>query len=93
MKSMTTSALSVMIGIAAIGLVAIFPTISRAHCDTLDGPVVTEAKVALEKGDVKPVLKWVKTENEDEIKAHPTFQWVYTRYSGLGIMSMMTRAL
>jgi len=44
MKSMTTSALSVMIGIAAISLGAIFPTISRAHCDTLDGPVVTEAK-------------------------------------------------
>ena len=69
MKSMMTSALSVMIGTAAIGLVAIFPTISRAHCDTLDGPVVTEAKVALEKGDVTPVLKWVKTENEDEIKS------------------------
>jgi hypothetical protein len=68
MKSMTTSALSVMIGIAAIGLGAIFPTISRAHCDTLDGPVVTEAKVALEKGDVTPVLKWVKAEYEDEIK-------------------------
>ena len=68
MKSMTTSALSVMIGIAAIGLGAIFPTISRAHCDTLDGPVVTEAKVALEKGDVTPVLKWVKAENEDKIK-------------------------
>jgi hypothetical protein len=68
MKSMTTSALSVMIGIVAIGLGAIFPTISRAHCDTLDGPVVTEAKVALEKGDVTPVLKWVKAEYEDEIK-------------------------
>ena len=51
MKSMKTSALSVMIGIAAIGLGAIFPTISRAHCDTLDGPVVTEARVALEKGE------------------------------------------
>ena len=68
MKSMTTSVLSVMIGIAAIGLGAIFPTISRAHCDTLDGPVVTEARVALEKGDVTPVLKWVKIKNEDEIK-------------------------
>src|SRR5512137_76552 len=68
MKRMTISVLSVMFGIAAIGLGAIFPTISRAHCDTLDGPVVTEARVALEKGDVTPVLKWVKAENEDEIK-------------------------
>jgi hypothetical protein len=56
-----------MIGIAVISLGVIFPTISRAHCDTLDGPVVTEAKVALEKGDVTPVLKWVKAKNEDEI--------------------------
>lgn len=68
MKSMTTSALSVVVGIVAIGLGAIFPTISRAHCDALDGPVVTDAKVALEKGDVTPALKWVKAENEDEMK-------------------------
>ncbi|HSN22983.1 MAG TPA: DUF6448 family protein, partial [Methylomicrobium sp.] len=68
MKDMTTSALSVVIGIVAISLGVIFPTISRAHCDTLDGPVVTEARVALEKGDVTPVLKWVKAENENEIK-------------------------
>ena len=63
MKSTTTSTLSVMVGIAAIGLGAIVPTISRAHCDTLDGPVVTEAKVALEKGHVTPVLKWVKKDS------------------------------
>ena len=40
-----------------------------AHCDTLDGPVVIEAIEALKKGDVTPVLKWVKKEHEDEIKA------------------------
>jgi len=34
------------------------PNISGAHCDTLEGPVVKAAKVALEKGDVTPVLKW-----------------------------------
>jgi hypothetical protein len=67
-RKMTTSVLGVMAGIAAIGLGTIFPTISRAHCNTLDIPVVTEAKAALEKGDVTPVLKWVKAENEDEIK-------------------------
>jgi len=38
-----------------------------AHCDTLDGPVVQAAKKALEKGDVTPVLKWVKNEHEEEI--------------------------
>ena len=39
-----------------------------AHCDTLDGPVVKTARAALEKGDVTPILKWVKKENEAEIR-------------------------
>jgi len=39
------------------------------HCDTMAGPVIVEAKAALEKGDVTPVLKWVSKENETEIKA------------------------
>ena len=40
-----------------------------AHCDTMDGPVVAAARIALEKGDVSPVLKWVRPENEKEIRA------------------------
>jgi hypothetical protein len=39
-----------------------------AHCDTLDGPVVTLARQALEKGDVKIVLPWVAAEKEGEIR-------------------------
>lgn len=50
------------------------PTYSAAHCDTLDGPVVSEAKVALDTGNVTPVLKWVKKDDEQEIKT--TFQKV-----------------
>jgi len=38
---------------------ALAPRTGYAHCDTLDGPVVTAAKAALEKGDVTGVLKWV----------------------------------
>lgn len=44
------------------------PRIAGSHCDTLAGPVVTTAKAALEKGDVTPVLKWVKKEHEGEIR-------------------------
>jgi len=44
-------------------------TTSHAHCDTMDGPVVTEARAALEAGDVTPLLKWVGPEYEDEIRA------------------------
>ncbi len=39
-----------------------------AHCDTLDGPVVTDAKTALAKKDLTPVLKWIKPDHEAELK-------------------------
>lgn len=39
-----------------------------AHCDTLDGPVVRDAKTALAKKDITPVLKWIKPELEAELK-------------------------
>ena len=40
-----------------------------AHCDTADGPVIAAANVALAKGDITPVLKWVNPEAESEIRA------------------------
>lgn len=46
----------------------IFPGTSLAHCDTLDGPVVATARVALENGDITPLLKWVRQDDEMEIK-------------------------
>jgi hypothetical protein len=39
-----------------------------AHCDSLDGPVVKDARVALDAKDVTPVLKWVSQEKEGEIR-------------------------
>jgi len=46
----------------------IIPSFVNAHCDTLDGPVVATAKVALENGDLTPVLKWVKKGDEQDIR-------------------------
>ena len=40
-----------------------------AHCDTLDGPVVATARAALNKGDVTPLLKWVRPDEEKKIQA------------------------
>ncbi|MBC8232135.1 hypothetical protein H8E77_21530 [bacterium] len=40
----------------------------NAHCDTINGPVVKDARIALEKEDIKPVLKWLRKENEKEIR-------------------------
>jgi len=54
---------------ASSGLLLLVPTTAVAHCDTMGGPVVKTAQAALDKGDVTPVLKWVKPDNEAEIVA------------------------
>jgi hypothetical protein len=56
------------VSVIIAGLVAALSLQVWAHCDTMDGPVVTAAKLALEKGEVTPVLKWIKAENEREIR-------------------------
>ena len=43
--------------------------LAQAHCDTLDGPVVVDARKALERGDLSPVLKWVSKEAEAEVRS------------------------
>ncbi len=63
-----TSSLEKIILLALCVLIWCIPANARAHCDTLDGPVVTTAKAALEKGEVTPVLKWVRKGDEKEIK-------------------------
>ena len=62
--------LGVLLGsLAVAGLMVLTSSKAAAHCDTLDGPVVKEAKTALDKGDVTPLLKCVKKDNEEELKA------------------------
>ena len=50
-----------------IGL-SLNPKFSFAHCDTMDGPVIADARTALEKADITPILKWVKPDFESEIR-------------------------
>lgn len=38
------------------------------HCDTMDGPVVKAAKMALEAGNVNLILPWVPKKAEAELK-------------------------
>lgn len=52
--------------LAALVLLAV-PREAQAHCDALDGPVVTDARAALESGDVASVLKWIAAEDEAEV--------------------------
>lgn len=51
-----------------LGSALLVPAAVWAHCDTMDGPVVAAAKLALEKADVTPVLKWIKPEAEPEVR-------------------------
>ncbi len=53
----------------AAALILGVPALARAHCDTLDGPVVKAAGAALETGKLAPVLAWVRPQAEAEVKA------------------------
>ena len=58
------------ISLAAMILVALVaPTLGWAHCDTLDGPVVSDARIALDSGDVTPALKWVSASDEADVRS------------------------
>lgn len=50
-----------------LALVSSSSTLS-AHCDTMNGPVVAAARLALQKGDITPALRWVKPADEAEIR-------------------------
>jgi hypothetical protein len=59
----------IMVTLLMAAAVLYIPPHAWAHCDTLGGPVVADARLALDKSDVTPVLKWIKPENEAEIRA------------------------
>jgi hypothetical protein len=61
--------MSKIAALVALSLTLIAPGVARAHCDTLDGPVVETARKALETGQVNPVLAWVRPADEAEIRA------------------------
>jgi hypothetical protein len=61
LKSSSTLALAAIVMIAAAGP-------AFAHCDAEDGPVIKDARVALEKRDVAPVLKWIGPDDESTIR-------------------------
>lgn len=64
MKTATRKSAALALALLALAL----PGLALAHCDTLDGPVVADARLALGQGEVTPVLKWVKAGDEPEIR-------------------------
>lgn len=57
----------------ALSLVVMLPVLLSspvmAHCDTMDGPVVKDAQRALADKNVTAVLKWVREEDEAEVRS------------------------
>lgn len=54
--------------LAAAAVALTWGTAAQAHCDTLDGPVVSEARKALDTGNVNLVLGWVQKKDEAEVR-------------------------
>lgn len=54
--------------VALFGWTLARPAPVAAHCDSMDGPVVTAARLALEQGKVELVLGWVRTQDEARIR-------------------------
>jgi hypothetical protein len=52
----------------AIALAVILSGPAMAHCDSMDGPVVKDAQQALVDKKLDPVLKWIRAEDEEEIR-------------------------
>ena len=52
-----------------LAMLSLVSTAASAHCDTMDGPVIAAARMALQAGDVTPVLKWIPKQSEPEIRA------------------------
>lgn len=52
----------------AISILIFSTGVTLAHCDTMDGPVVKDAKTAIGKNNVNYILKWVKPADEAELK-------------------------
>lgn len=62
------SSLRRSLAVVAAAVAMTWGSAAQAHCDTLDGPVVSEARKALETGNVNLVLGWVQKKDEAEIR-------------------------
>lgn len=69
MKTPFTSTRSFLTVLLLVTVLLAVPANTFAHCDTMNGPVVLDARKALETGVLDPVLKWVTSADEAEVKA------------------------
>ena len=58
----------VVVGVTLVAAVVLQPAVALAHCDAMDGPVVSAARAALETKDVGLVLRWVPPASEADVR-------------------------
>ena len=68
MRRTKLTSMTLTAALALTALVALSPPAS-AHCDQVDGPVVTAARQALETSNLDPVLIWLPAESEAEVRS------------------------
>lgn len=68
MKTVNRTIKGFLMAASFAAAILVAPQITLAHCDTLDGPVVGDARTAMSMGDVTPILKWVQPKDEAEIR-------------------------
>jgi hypothetical protein len=68
MTSFTKKRLTHGVAIALSTLALTWSAGAQAHCDTLDGPVVSAARKALDSGNVNHALAWVQKGDEAEVR-------------------------
>lgn len=88
MNTNLSSGALIAVGLAVIGASLFSTPRAYGHCDTLSGPVVTDAQTAIKTKDVTPVLKWVRPEDEHEIEALFE-QTVAAREQGAGVQELV----
>jgi len=59
-----------LLSIAALAAMLLaVPNLAAAHCDTIDGPVIQDARKAIDAREITPILKWVKPKDEKSVRA------------------------
>jgi hypothetical protein len=57
-----------VVSLSIFSLLLLSTNVTLAHCDTMDGPVIKDAKIAIERNNINYVLKWIQPQDENELK-------------------------
>ena len=57
-----------LISIFIVLLLILSTNVTFAHCDTMNGPLIKDARLAIAQNNINYTLKWVSSKNEAEIK-------------------------